>query len=399
MLSTGRHRIALAVILATILIDFAGFSILIPVLPNLVDRLGGDAFHVGALTALYALGLVVFLPVWGWVSDRIGRRPVLLVSLAGTACSFLLFAVADSLPTAYAARALGGIFGASIGTAQAYITDLTDRDSRTEGMGLIGAASGFGLLVGVALGGVLHWVDPDLPFYAPAGFAGGAFALALLTLPESRSHDHEATWGGLARALIPAPLLIALDSHSGAVRLYLLLFLIIFLSFSALEAMFPLFAGDRFQFEELGTGLFMAAIMLVLGGVQALLVAPLTRVLGEPALTTAGLIAMGVSCLLLGSATTLPVLVVAGVGVAVGAGLSFPTFTSLFSQACSEREAGEALSQSQAMVHTGRTLGGFAWGYAFFHAGAGAPFFLSGIGMLVAAGLFVALRGRLLGGP
>ncbi len=127
MSEAKRHRrLAVGIIFTTILIDFVGFSILIPVLPGFVERLGIDAFHIGLITALYALGLVLFLPLWGWISDRVGRRPVLLVSLLGTVFSFVMLAIAQTLTTVLIARFLGGFFGASIGTAQAYMTDLTD---------------------------------------------------------------------------------------------------------------------------------------------------------------------------------------------------------------------------------------------------------------------------------
>src|SRR5262245_56343324 len=109
MVEAKRHpRLAIGVIFTTILIDFIGFSILIPVLPSFEHTLGIDAFHIGLITALYALGLVLFLPLWGWVSDRVGRRPVLLVSLLGTACSFVLLALADTLTSVLVARFLGG---------------------------------------------------------------------------------------------------------------------------------------------------------------------------------------------------------------------------------------------------------------------------------------------------
>jgi len=147
--------LAVGVIFATILIDFIGYSILIPVLPHFVSSLGIDAFWIGLITALYALGLVLFLPLWGWISDRVGRRPVILVSLLGTALSFVLLALSRTLATILIARFFGGFFGASIGTAQAAITDLTDDDSRAQGMGVIGAASGIGLVLGTALGGLL----------------------------------------------------------------------------------------------------------------------------------------------------------------------------------------------------------------------------------------------------
>jgi MFS family permease len=387
----GRHRLAIAVIFTTILIDFIGFSILLPVLPGFVRRLGEASFHVPLITAFYALGLVLFLPLWGWISDRVGRRPVLLVSLLGTAFSFVLLASSESLATVYFARFLSGFFGASIGTAQAYMTDLTDARTRAEGMGLLGAASGLGLVLGTALGGILAYVDPTLPFWATAGVAALNFALAAWSLPESRALEPAVIgWKGLVRVLIPAPMLVAVSVHNNQTRLYLYLFLHIFFAFSAIEAMFPLFAEDRFGWNELEIGLFMALVGLVLGVTQGLLVAPLIRAWGEALTTVAGLSVLGASTLGLSMSFALPWLAFCGTSMAVGAGLALPTFTSLFSKVCAEHEAGEYLSQSQAMVHSGRTLGSLCWGWVFYSAGAGAPFLFSGLGTLGALAIFIA---------
>ncbi len=385
-----RHRLATGVIFVTILIDFIGFSILLPVLPRFVRALGEASFHVPLITALYALGLVLFLPLWGWVSDRVGRRPVLLVSLLGTAVSFVMLASSESLGSIYIARFLGGFFGASIGTAQAYMTDLTDAETRAEGMGLLGAASGLGLVLGTALGGTLAHVSTTLPFWVTAAVAALNFVLAAWTLPESRPHAPTVGWRGLGRVLIPAPILVAASVHSNQTRLYLYLFLHIFFAFSAIEAMFPLFAADRFGWNELEIGLFMAAVGIVLGVTQGLFVAPLSRSWGESATTAVGLSIMGGSSLGLSMSFDFPWLVFSGMSMAVGAGLALPTFTSLFSKVCEEHAAGEYLSQSQAMVHSGRTIGSFCWGWVFYTAGAGAPFFISGLSTLAALAIFVA---------
>jgi MFS family permease len=376
-------RLAIGVIFTTILIDFVGFSILIPVLPRFEVTLGINDFHVGLITALYSLGLVLFLPLWGWVSDRVGRRPVLLVSLLGTAVSFVLLALAHSLTAVLAARFLGGFFGASIGTAQAYMTDLTDEYSRAQGMGTLGAASGLGLMLGTALGGVLGSIDPILPFYATAGVAAVNFVLAALALPESRgtAHPHPGKHEFM-RVLIPAPLLIAASTHDSSQRIYLYLFFHIFFAFSAIESMFPLFAAARLGWGELPTGLFMAGICVVLGGSQGLLAGPLSRRWGEPMLTAVGIAITGTSIVGLSLCHSIATLTPFGIGIALGSGIALPAFTSLFSKVCGAHEAGAALSQSQAMVHTGRTLGALCWGWLFLRGGAGAPFMVAGATLL-----------------
>jgi DHA1 family tetracycline resistance protein-like MFS transporter len=393
-------KLAIGILFATILIDFLGYSILIPVLPHFVSSFGVGASGIGLITALYAVGLVLFLPLWGWISDRIGRRPVLLVSLLGTAASFLVLAFAGSLTTVLVARFMGGFFGASIGTAQAAMTDLTDEGSRAQGMGVIGAASGIGLVVGTALGGVLGGIDPTLPFYATAAIAGLNFLLAAWALPESKQPvASESSGRDFVRALVPAPVWVFASVHSGAQRLYLFLFLQLFFAFSVIESMFPLFATARFGWGELQVGLFMASIALVLGAMQGLAVGALTRRFGEPAMTAFGFALTGVAFAGLGLSHSFPLLCVSAVCVAIGSGVAFPAFTSLFSKASGAHEQGAALSRSQAMIHTGRALGAYSWGVVFESSGASTPFLFAGAVLLAALVLFLATARVLLPPP
>ena len=184
-------------------------------LPTYAEKLGVGAFGIGLITAFYALGLVLFLPLWGWISDRIGRRPVILVSLLGTAFSFVLLAIAHSLGTALFARFLGGFFGASIGTAQAAMTDLTDESSRAQGMGVIGAASGIGLVLGTALGGLLGSIDPALPFYATAAVAAAELRARRVRAAgvEGAGRRASTSWRGFAHAVVPEPLQAVASVH------------------------------------------------------------------------------------------------------------------------------------------------------------------------------------------
>jgi len=393
-------KLAVGVLFATILIDFLGYSILIPVLPHFVSSFGIGASGIGLITALYAVGLVLFLPLWGWISDRVGRRPVLLVSLLGTAASFLLLAFASSLTMVLVARFMGGFFGASIGTAQAAMTDLTDEGSRAQGMGVIGAASGIGLVVGTALGGVLGGIDPTLPFHATAAIAGLNFLLAAWALPESKTQvSSESGWRGFGRSLVPAPVWVFASVHGGRERLYLLLFLQLFFSFSVIESMFPLFAAARFGWGELQTGLFIAAIALVLGATQGLAVGRLSRDWGESTMTAVGLALTGLAFAGIALSHSVGLLCVSSVCVAIGSGIAFPAFTSLFSKAAGTHETGAALSRSQAMIHTGRALGAYSWGVVFDASGASTPFLLAGAVLLGALVVFLATSRVLLTQP
>ena len=182
----------LVIIFFTVFIDLLGFGIIIPLLPFYAEHYGASAFVVGLLSTSFSAAQFLFAPLWGRLSDRIGRRPVILIGLLGSALSYALFAIATSLPLLFVARTLAGIAGANIPTAQAFIADVTTPEKRARGMGLIGAAFGLGFIFGPAIGGFLsHW-----GYAAPAWFAAALsfanFAAALVLLPESRpKHDGE----------------------------------------------------------------------------------------------------------------------------------------------------------------------------------------------------------------
>lgn len=384
-------RIAVWVIFATIFLDFVGFSILIPVLPRHLgaDGLGGTSVDVGLILALYMFAMVLFLPVWGWISDRVGRTPVLVTCLVGTGLSFALMAEAASLGPFYVARVLQGFFGASVGTAQAYVTDITSDEERAGGIGVIGAASALGGVFGPALGGALYNVDPELVFLAPALVALIAAAGAVLFLPESRTTDFEKTgWRGLARSLVPTPVLVLFTGDVRS-RVYLYLFFHVYASFAALEGMFPLFAGERLAWGVQEVGLFLSYVLVVIVATQLALVSRLSQAFGEVGLACVGLAIAGAGLLLLGQASSLLPLVLAGTGGAVGFGLWFPTFTSLFSKCAGEEDVGEYMARSVAMTSTGRGLGIYLGGIAVSYIGVGAPFMLGGIGLMVALGIIL----------
>ena len=381
---------AAVVILATILIDFIGFSILIPVLPPYLQGIGYSGAEVGLILALYLIGLVLFLPLWGWISDRVGRRPVILICLLGTAGSFVLLALSEGLGEFCMARLLGGFFGASVGTAQAYMADITEDHERTRGLGLVGGAMGLGMVLGPALGGVLGQVDELLPFYAPAVLALVNFVLASFFLPESRpAPSSRAGLRGAGRALVPTPILVLASAHDNRTRLYLYLFFHVFAAFAALEAMFPLYAARTFGWEPLETGLFLGYIGVVMAVTQGLLIGHVTRLAGEVSLALLGLGLVGTSMLALSEAGSVRTVALLGFGVAVGMGFFLPTFTSLFVKHCgSEEELGEYLAHSQSMLNTGRGIG-FLWGgWALDRIGVGAPFLLGGLGILAALAIF-----------
>jgi MFS family permease len=388
--------LALGVVFTTILIDFIGFSVLFPVLPLFADRLGATPFEVGLILTLYALAQLLFLPAWGWVSDRLGRRPVILISLLGTAVSFVMLAAASSVEGIYVARALAGFFAASIGTAQAVVTDVTAPSERAGGMGLIGAAFGAGMIVGPVLGGALSAVHEQLPFHAIAVLSGGNFLVAWWALPESRPPERSAPrWRELVRSLAPAPIRLVLAVHERRVGLFLYLFFHVFMAFAVLESMITLYMGHRFGADEVDAAFVFAWIGLFLALTQGVLLRRLVPTLGEFRLVLAGLCLMVIGLGAIAFVPTFGWLFLIGPVVAVGNGLAFPTFTSLFSKACASHQAGELLGQSQSMATTGRIVGPLWAGLAMERIGLGAPFAIAA-GLMLAALVLIALARRIL---
>jgi DHA1 family tetracycline resistance protein-like MFS transporter len=386
-------RTTLGVVFTTILIDFIGFSVLFPVLPLFAERLGATPFQVGLIVTLYALAQLVFLPVWGWISDRVGRRPVLLISLLGTTGSFLLLAATENIAGIYLARGLAGFFAASIGTAQAVVTDVTLPSERAGGMGIIGAAFGAGMVVGPMLGGSLAIIDVKAPFYAIAILSGANFLVALRALPESRPPSLDPPrWGDLARSFIPTPIRLILAVHEKRMGLFLYLFFHVFMAFAVLESMITLYLSLRFGADELDAALVFAWIGFFVAITQGVLLRRLVPMFGEIRLVAAGFVLMTLG---LGAVAFVPSFgwfFVIGPIVAVGNGLAFPTFTSLYSKACESEQAGELLGQSQSMATTGRIVGPLWAGAVMGSVGLGAPFELAALLMLAALVLFIATR-------
>jgi DHA1 family tetracycline resistance protein-like MFS transporter len=389
----GANRTVLLIVFTTILIDFVGFTVLIPVLPLFAERLGASGFQVALILTFYALAQLLFLPVWGWVSDRIGRRPVILVSLFGTVCSFVVLAFADTIGMIYLARVLAGFFAASIGTAQAVVTDVTRPSERAGGMGVIGAAFGAGMVVGPVLGGLTAQIDEKAPFYSVAILAALNFSLAWLRLPESRPRSmRPPDWAELKRSFIPTPVRLVVAVADRRIALFLYLFFHIFSAFAVLEALITLFAGDSFGSNALDVGLLFMWIGVVLFVTQGLLLRRIVGRVGETRLVVLGLVAMGVGLGALPLAVSFAWVYAVGTLIAFGNGITFPSFTSLYSKACQAENAGELMGQSQAMATTGRIIGPMLGGYIYDRFSHGAPFLIAGAMMLLALAMFVALR-------
>jgi len=361
------------IVFVTMLIDFAGFTLLVPLLPKFASDLEASEFQVGLIVTVYALTQLLFLPVWGWASDRLGRRPAILGSLAGTTVAYaiLIYAVVEqSMAWVYVSRVLAGFFASSLGTAQAVVTDLTPPSQRARGMGVLGAAMGIGFVIGPALGGILGQDDVRIPFAFVMAVSFVNLVAAAFLLPESRPGDH-APWrrGEIARLLVPTPVRLMVSSHGRRIGLYLYLFFHLFTAFAALESMFALFLLERFGAEARDAGFVFAWIGVWMAFTQGWLLGRLSPLFGEWSLAIGGLVIQGVGFAVIPFLHSLDGIYVLAPFVAIGNGLSFPSLASLYSKACAAEKAGELLSQSQSMATTGRIVGPMWAGYTMGNLG------------------------------
>lgn len=342
------QRSPLAIIFVTVMIDLIGFGIVIPVLPLYAERFGASPTVVGLLFGIYSIMQFLFAPVLGRLSDRVGRRPVLLLSLIGTAIGFLLMGLARTLWLLFLARAIDGITGGNISTAQAYIADVTGPEERSRGMGLIGAAFGIGFVFGPALAGILSHISPAAPFYF-AGALAAANALALyFFLPESLPSARRDS-----KRRDPK---IKLSANQQLVSIAAIYFLVT-VSFALMTATYSLFTKRRFGYDQAHNGYIFAYLGLVGAAIQGALLGRLVGMLGDELLAIAGIALMAAGLFFLPSSSTEMALIIASTAIAIGHSLSAPTLNGLASKSASGAHQGAVFGAMQSVASLARIIG------------------------------------------
>lgn len=371
----------LAIVYLTVFVDLLGFGIVLPQLPYYAEAFGASALWVGAILTSYSAAQFLGASLLGRLSDRVGRRPVLLASLAGSAISLALSGLAGSLLGLVLARGLAGLFGGSIAAAQAYVADSTSREERARHMGLLGASIGLGFVFGPALGaGLARWGFGTAAFVA-AGLAAANFVFAVFRLPESHGERqrHPAAsrldFSHLARALRHP----ALGSLLGATFLATL-------AFVAMEATFALLGEHRLGLDPARLGFVFTYIGVLIVIVQGGLVGRLAPRLGERTLAVAGCLGMALGLALMPLAPSLPLALVALGLLAVGQGFCAPSLSTLLSRAVDADEQGGTLGLGQSLAAAARVVGPLAAGWLFDRSVA-APYALSALLMVLAAAL------------
>lgn len=323
----GEGRAA-AVVFLIVFVDLIGFGIVIPLLPLYGERYAPPAWQLGVLMASFSAMQLLFAPVLGRLSDQVGRRPVLLISLTGSLAGYLLFALADSMLLLLLSRVVAGIAGANIATAQAVIADTTPPEERARGMGLIGAAFGLGFIAGPALGGVLVAVSPAAPGLGAAAFSLAALTLAFLVLPESHPPERRGKTAPSRRGLAALTGL----GKVGALRPLLWVGFLVTAGFAAFEVTFAQFLTRRAALSPAQVAFFFVYVGGLAAVVQGLMVGPVTRRLGERRVLLIGLITIAAGLPALSASHGLRAIALVIPLLALGQGLAMPALSSLVSR-------------------------------------------------------------------
>lgn len=385
-------------IFLVVFIDLLGFGLILPLLPFYAGQYGASDFVVGLLAAAYALAQFFGAPFLGRLSDRYGRRPVLMISIAGTALSFVLLGLADPLgrwlaalplqnasPDQLAAltnatiigvmflsRLIGGLAGGNITVAQAYISDITDEQSRAKGLGLLGAAFGLGFILGPALGGIMSRWGYAVPAFAAAFLALANLTGVFFTLPESLTPERRQQLVVNKRPLIS---LRAMWEALSTPRVGPLLYVRLFFALAAalLQTMFTLWAKDKLGLDAQATALLLAYLGVLSVIVQGGLIGPLTRRFSEPRLIVWGTAVYGVSMLAWAFTPSVPILLVVMIPMAFSTGVLNTVINSAITRVVSPQEIGGALGIAGSLESLSRVISPAVGGWLLGSVGLWAP--------------------------
>lgn len=396
------RRPTLGAIFLTVFLDILGFSLVLPFLAEEArDTFGSSELTGSLLAAVYSLMQFVFVPVWGRVSDRVGRRPVLVWSVAATSVGMLGLAAAlvfgRSVAWLFAARIWGGIATANLGTASAYIADVTTPEERSKGMGLIGVAFGLGFILGPALGGALSAIPiagrhGAVPCLIAAGLSMVNLAWVVAGLGESlpKASRSEST-----RRLVPLDVVAARETFAlPGVGAAIAVNFVAIAAFTNLDQTFRFFTKDLFAMTAMETGAVLAFIGVAAALVQGGLIRPLSKRFHEAPLIRAGALVQAVAFAVLAASPAIgrAALYFGGALLALGNGLSQPSLSAYVSRRADRSSQGQTLGTNQSMASLARMVGPAMGGFLYGHMGPRSPYVAAASGMVLA--LLIATRLR-----
>jgi MFS transporter, DHA1 family, tetracycline resistance protein len=388
---------SLLIIFLSVFIDLIGFGIVMPLLPVYSKEFGASGFMVGAIIASFSLMQFLFAPAWGRLSDRIGRRPVILISNAGAAVSYALFAIASGMEgqqalwLLLASRIFAGICGANLSVASAYIADVSPPEKRTSKMGLIGMAFGFGFIFGPALGGLSYdKIGPQGPGWVAAAICATNFLLGCFILAESRKPGSD-----------EAPQRPGLDQWAHTMRhpiigIVVIVYFLATFCFAAFESTFSLLAKLRYNLDPEHVSYLFTYTGVIAALVQGGLVGRLNKRMGEKKLIVISLVFVGLSLGLMPYVSKLPGILFAVGMFAAFSGINRPPTFGLISLNTSAAEQGAALGIAQSAGSLARILGPI-FGNVIFARTPALPYLICAgiaVGAAIYAGLGLLGKGK-----
>lgn len=383
-----KQRTTLLIVFLTVFLDLLGFGILIPILPFISKEFGASATELGLLMASYSVMQFLFAPVWGRLSDRVGRKPIILLSLAASAIGMAMFALADSLAWLFASRIVAGIASANISTAQAIIADIMPPERRTKGMGLVGAAIGLGFVFGPGMPALfLQGDNYDPLFWTAAAFSAADFLLALFLLPETLNPKGSAVAGKRRFSLE----MLRQSLTQQFIPRLLMLSLLYYIAFSMMESTFGYFIEGEFGMDARANSVILFMVGIVMAIVQGGITARVAKRIGDLNVLRLGVAGIAAGLLGLTLSVSPAAMYVSILALAVFAGLASPAMVSLISQYSSDDVQGGMLGLNQSMASLGRIAGPMLGGVCFDRLGAHSPF-LAGAVIVAAAYFLIAAR-------
>lgn len=358
-------------IILVVFIDLLGFSLILPLLPYYAETFKANQTVTGILIASYALMQLIGAPILGRLSDRFGRRPVLLVSVFGTFLGFLLLGFANALWMLFASRILDGITGGNLSVAQAYISDVTDEKSRSKGLGMVGAAFGLGFIIGPVTGGLLSQWGYAVPAFAAAAISLINLILIYAWLPESLTEEKRSQMTEKRPAVTLQALIVAFQRpFTGSILITRFFF---GLAFAIFQTIFSLYALAKFNLSARDTGFVLTYVGVLSVIVQGFLVGRLTSRYREDLLITASVILMGISLLGWALAPSLLWLYIIMTPTALSGGLLNTLLSSTLTKAVAPQEIGGILGLSSAVESATRIIAPLLGGVLLQQIGTSAP--------------------------
>ncbi|MDV7341302.1 MFS transporter [Terasakiella sp. A23] len=374
------------VLFLVVFIDLVGFGIVIPLLPFFGEHFNASPDVVTLLLATYSITQLISAPILGRMSDKYGRRPILLFSLLGSVITYIWLGFAETLMMLFIARAFNGLMAGNIATAFAYIADITTPENRAKGMGVIGAAFGLGFIAGPAIGGILAGPDAananfQLPYLVAAGLSGLALIIAMVKLKESLSEEARAKIAGMP----PRKHWQSFFETLMRPRLGLLIglsFLCTFV-FAGMETTFAMWTRREFNWGPEQNGYLFAFLGIISAMIQGGMIGRLSKKYGEGKLVIIGSLLLGLGIGMIPFSHNLPLLLVATTILAIGFALSTPSLNSLISFEAGETERGGVMGASRSAATLARVLGPILAGILFANISRDAPYFTGMVVMFI----------------